>query len=423
MPTALHHIKRIGLFCLAIGFILAGSTGCVSSSGYAKKKITTTPIKTASTEIPEEELLDIGIPPTEVPELTEKELKKQGTSEEIRRSEGHYIPYHLKSTLQNSSNWGAVRVVPAEADDTDLRIETELIESNGEHFHLRVKAVDATGKVWFKNQYEAVGTSPKYENNVQGQKEVYQNLYNRASNDLVAFKNRLTPEEIQRIRTAGQLRFAAEFAPDAFGDFISTDSKTGRIRSHRLPAENDPMWQRVMSIRERENMYVDTVNEYYAGYYQNMWDAYQNWRKFNLVERLAVRQVKKDSIVRTATGILLIAAAIALEVGDVDNTRTLSNIMVLGGGQVMISGINISKQAEMHQTAISELSESFSGEMKPMIVELEGKKFELSGTVNEQYAQWQDILRKIYSEETGFDPDLSTESEDARATATGSSTE
>jgi hypothetical protein len=411
MSDLLHHLKRLGILCLAFGFVMALGTGCVSNNGYATRKITTTPIKTATTEIPEAELIDIGIPPTAVPKLTEKQLEKQGTKEEIRKAESHYIPFHLKSTLQNSSNWGAVRVIPEEADDMDLTLETELVESNGEYFVLKVRAVDATGRVWFKNQYEGTGTSPKYENNVQGQKEVYQFLYNRVANDLLDFKNRLTPEQIQTIRTVSQMRFAAEFAPDAYGEFIHENPKTGRVSLYRLPAENDPMLNRLMSIREREHMYVDTVNEYYAGYYNNMWDAYQNWRKFNLVERLAVREVRRDSIMRTATGILLIAAAIALEVGDVDNTSTLRNVMVLGGGQVMISGINISKQAEMHRTAIGELSESFSGEMAPVTVELEGKKYELSGTVNEQYTQWKGILRKIYLEETGFDPDLSAEEE------------
>ena len=330
------------------------------------------------------------------------------------------MPFHMKNTLQNSSNWGAVRVVPEEADDTELRVETELVESNGEHFRLKVKVVDATGKVWFKNQYETKGTSPKYENRIQGEKEVYQFLYNQVSNDLLAFKNRLSPEDIARIRTAAQLRFAAEFAPDAYGDFIGENPKNGKVTIYRMPADNDPMMNRLMSIREREHMYVDTVNEYYANYYNNMWDAYHNWRKFNLVERLAIREVKKDAWVRTATGIALLAAAIALEVGDVDNTSTLSNIMVLGGGQVLISGFNVSKQAAMHSTAITELSASFGGEMKPIVVELEGKQYELSGTVSEQYTQWKDILRKIYSAETGFDPDLSPEEAAAQEPETSS---
>lgn len=398
------HGYRFTLFCIGCAVLLGLNTGCASTNGYKKKKITTTPIKTAVTEIPEDQLLDIGIPPTHTPELTEKELKKQGTKEEIRKAEGHYIPYHLKNTLQNSSNWGAVRVVPAEADDTDLRIETDLVESNGEHLKLRAKVKDATGKVWFKNQYETKGTSPKYENNILGQKEVYQNLYNRIANDLLEFKGTLSKSDIHYIREVSRMRFAAEFAPDAYGDHVNEDPKTERVSLQRMPSEKDPMLQRLMAIREREHMYIDTVNEYYARYYEGMWDAYQNWRKFNLVERLAIREVRRDSIMQTATGILLLAAAVALEVGDVQNTSTLRDIMLIGGSQVLIGGINISNQAELHRVTIEELSESFSGEMKPVTIELEGKTYELSGTVNEQYIQWQALLKKIYLEETGFDP-------------------
>jgi hypothetical protein len=153
-------------------------------------------------------------------------------------------------------------------------------------------------------------------------------------------------------------------------------------------------------------MYVETVNEYYEGFYTQMWDPYENWRKFNLVERLAVRQVRRDAWVRTTTGILMIAAAIALEAGDVDNTASLRDLLILGGGQVVISGINISQQTEMHRVAIGELSESFGAEMKPVTIDFENKTYELSGSVDEQYTQLMGILRRLYLKELGIDEDL-----------------
>jgi hypothetical protein len=153
-------------------------------------------------------------------------------------------------------------------------------------------------------------------------------------------------------------------------------------------------------------MYVETVNEYYEGFYTQMWGPYENWRKFNLVERLAVREVRRDAWVRTTTGILMIAAAIALEAGDVDNTASLRDLLILGGGQVVISGINISQQTEMHRVAIGELSESFGAEMKPVTIDFENKTYELSGSVDEQYTQLMGILRRLYLKEIGIDEDL-----------------
>ena len=72
---------------------------------------------------------------------------------------------------------------------------------------------------------------------------------------------------------------------------------------------------------------------------------------------------------------------------------------------MIISGFNISKEAEIHEAAIQELSESFSSEMKPVVMEFEGKQYELTGSAEEQFMQWRELLRKIYFAETGFEPE------------------
>jgi len=69
----------------------------------------------------------------------------------------------------------------------------------------------------------------------------------------------------------------------------------------------------------------------------------------------------------------------------------------------MVDGFNISKQAEIHRMAIQELSESFGSEMKPVVMEFKGKEYELTGSAEEQYKHWRELLRKIYYEETGFE--------------------
>jgi hypothetical protein len=56
----------------------------------------------------------------------------------------------------------------------------------------------------------------------------------------------------------------------------------------------------------------------------------------------------------------------------------------------------------MHYEALQELGESFGSEMKPVVMELEGNKYELSGSVEEQYKRWRELLREIYYSETGF---------------------
>ena len=42
----------------------------------------------------------------------------------------------------------------------------------------------------------------------------------------------------------------------------------------RLPADNDPMMARVLNIRDREYMFVDTLNAHYEKFYTNMRPSY-----------------------------------------------------------------------------------------------------------------------------------------------------
>ena len=209
--------------------------------------------------------------------------------------------------------------------------------------------------------------------------------------------------EIKTIRTVSKLKFAREFAPDAFDSYLVKDKKE-RFSVKRLPADNDPMMDRLLNIREREYMYVDTLNQQYDGFYNEMWPPYENWRKLNYTEREAIKKIKQEALTKQLLGALLVAGAIVAGSQNPNMARIVAPAMVLVGGQVFISGWNVSKEAEMHSAAIEELSESFGDEMQPVIMEFEGQQYELTGTAEEQFKRWRELLRQIYFAETGFDP-------------------
>ena len=391
--------------CLSIKLIcLIVLSGCAT---YHAHKVGPTPIIQANEEIPEDQLMDVGIVVFNSAELTEEKAKKEGTHPDIRKAENHFIPYHLKNTLHQSSQWGAVRVVPAETNSVDLLVKGEILESNGEHLGLKIEVVDATGKPWLQKSYKEKAGAAFYSGNIPGEKDAYQDIYNTIANDMAKYKAQLGPDEIKRIRTTSKLKFAQDFAPDAFGEYLKKDKK-GIITINRLPADEDPMMGRLLRIREREYMYVDTLNEYYDVFYNEMWSSYEDWRKLNLTEQKALKKIKREAAIRQIAGALLLAGAIAMESRGGNNTRALQVGMVVLGGQVILDGFNISKEAEIHSAAIQELSESFGNEMKPVVMEFQGKKYELTGSAEQQFKRWRELLRKIYEAETGFDPDSPT---------------
>ncbi len=367
-----------------------------------------TPIMRAQKEIPEDQLMDVGIYTFTSEEISEKEAEDEGTSNEIRKAEGHFMPYHLKNTLHQSSHWGAVRVIPAETDSMDLFVKGQIKESNGEHLTLEIEVIDATGRRWFTKKYKKEATPTSYTGNRPAEKDAYQDLYNLIANDMADFRKKLTPEDINKIRTTAKLKFAEDFAPDAFDGYLA-EGKKNQTEIKRLPADGDPMMARLLKIREREYMYVDTLNEQYDVFYNEMWPSYENWRQLNMTERKAMREIKRKALTRQLLGALLVAAAIAAGSSDSSAGTAVQTGMILAGTQVIISGFNISKEAEINEAAIQELSESFGGEMNPVVMEFEGKQYELTGSAEEQFNQWRALLRKIYYAETGFEPDPSQE--------------
>ncbi|MGD9332824.1 MAG: hypothetical protein PVJ53_16040 [Desulfobacterales bacterium] len=391
---------------MAVGLLAVYSlplltSGCAS---YSAREVTPTGIQIANYEIPEDELLDVGVVVFSSPEMSEEEAQEKGTHPRVRQSERHFIPSQVRNTLQQSGQWGAVRVLPEAGQAHDVIVEGEILESNGQTLVLRVTVTDATGREWFQQAYEIEATGENYRDNIPWQKDAFQDLYNTISNDMAAYRELLTPEQVLEIRRVAELKFARDFAPEAYDEYLA-ENDDGELRPKRLPAGNDPMMQRLLTIREREYMFVDTLNQYYDGFYASMWPAYENWRKLDLTERLARAEVKRSAWLRQVGGVLLIAAAIAMEVAAGGNSSNiLTGLLVVGGGQVFLDGLNISKQAEMHSAAIQELSESFGADMEPIVLDLQGQTHELSGTAQEQYHQWRKLLKEIYLRETGIVP-------------------
>ncbi|MDR4508183.1 MAG: hypothetical protein MRJ65_08105 [Candidatus Brocadiaceae bacterium] len=375
----------------------------VSCASLNARKTAQTEIIHAQQQIPEHELLDVGLTVFESNEITEKKAKKEGTNPDVRRAENHFIPYHLKNTLEQSGHWGMVRVTPIESDSADVLVKGEVLESNGENLILNITVSDSSGGVWLRKKYKATVTEKDFKNLIPGQKDAFQGVYNTISNDMANYLKKLDPDEIKKISAISTLKFARDFAPSAFEGYLEEDTN-GKITLNRLPADNDTMMERLIKKRERVYMFEDIINEYYEGFYNDMWPSYENWRTLNLTERIALNEQKRSALMQQAGGALLVALGILAGMEGGDNAGIVTGGLVIIGGQIFLSGLNVSKQAKMHYEALEELGESFGSEMKPIVMEFEGKKYELTGTVEEQYKRWRELLHEIYYAETGFTP-------------------
>jgi len=360
----------------------------------------------ARTEIPAGQLLDVAVQVMGdgVPPGAERELEDEGLFLEVRRSEARYISVHLMDTLQTTGQWGAVRVVPEGADSMmDVTVSGTIVESTGGELVLELRAVDARRHVWFDRKYKEDADLAAYGDDPLGPREPFQRLYNAVANDLLEAKRELDADEVREIRTVNRLRFAAELAPAAFDDYLSTDRR-GRLQIERLPAEGDPMMARVENIRLRDELFVDTLNEHYANFYARMAPPYEELRHFSYEELEARKKLRRKATAKKVLGALAILGGLLSE-PDNYGEATAREAAVIGGVMAIQSGIGDSQEAKLHVESLRELGSSFKAEVTPMLVDVEGQTRRLSGSAEAQYAQWRELLHEIFVEETGLPAD------------------
>lgn len=373
-------------------------SGCASFSNKVADGVK--PI-VATQELDSSELLDVAIVVFDSEELTDKEIRELGLSEEIRRAEERFIPIHLKYTMQRTGHWGAVRVVPAE-NAAHVQVRGTIIRSDGEQLSLDIEAYDSRGVSWFENSYSEElglvdfhGTSP-------GEKDPFQDLYNTIANDLVEHRSQLTPDEIREIQQISELRTAQDMARDAFAGHLSRNEE-GRYSLIRLPVESDPMLKRVRAVQVRDDMLLDTINGYYEIYYNDLWQPYGDWRKLYNEELAALYEVKKQALTRQLFGLASIIGGVALSTGNNNlSSSNLPGVMVMGGAAAIYSGFQKQEETKIHRDVIEELSISFSSEAEPLVVEVVGETVRLTGSAEEQYQKWRAMLQQIYASETGL---------------------
>lgn len=394
--------KLVALFAL-----LALLAGCATSGQKNVKDQQV--LQKAVQEVPEDQLLDVWIELFNPGELPEDKDDARGLSMEIREAEARHMPVHLRNVMEKTGYWGAVRVVPRDTEGAEVLVSGTILESNGEDLELQITARDASGSEWFKRSYREDVEAAVYESE-NGKKDAFEALYHTIANDLAQFRDTLTDKQRIAIRQIAEIRFAADMVPDAFFSHVSKDDK-GQYRLDRLPAEEDPALQRVRVVRERDFLLIDTLNGHYDNFYLEMATPYQEWRKARSSEAAALREVKRKANTQKALGVAAILGAIAIEALGGSNTQvstgTMRDVMVIGGLYSIKLGIDTNAQSTIHQGAIEELGDSFSSEAKPMVVEVDGEVHELTGSAEAQYEQWRDLMRKIYSSETGLGPDSS----------------
>jgi len=399
---------------------------CVAGQGCTVNEVITadeTELIVADETVDESLLLDIGVVEFEDGVPDENDPLETGVFGEIRGAEARYLPYHLKTTLQGTGHWGAVRVIPSRSAFTDVIISGRIDKSDGEYVKLEVSIHDATGRHWYSKTYNAQTGVSSYSERRDRSLDPYQKAFNDIANDLQAYVAAMPPKQVSQVRQVSELQFFADMSPAAFGEHLDTD-KDGIVTIVRLPAENDPDAVRLRQIRERDRLVVDTLNEHYANFYYGIAIPYHAWRKTSREESINYRQVKRSATLQSLMGIVVLAGSLAMDTDSSSSSRqrmqrSIQSIGISQGIDQIFAGFTRRSEASLHVEAIKELSESFGSEAAPMVIDVEGETRRLTGTAAAQYESWRRLLKEIYEADTGFSSTVEVGSPAREAEPTG----
>ncbi|MBM5810724.1 MAG: hypothetical protein FJ191_01975 [Gammaproteobacteria bacterium] len=407
--------------------IVLVSSGCVVHETRPLPQLQATQ---ATASIAPEQLLDLGLHvfhPGVAPEIVENpELgEQQRIFVEIRRAEARYLPTHLRGVLEGTGHWGATRVVPASVQSFDVTVDGRILESTGTALRIAVTAVDATGRVWLDGQeFQGLADTRAYRPDRVSVRDPFENVYVAVAEALLAARNRLTPAEIAEVRRVAELRFAADFAPVAFSQYLAREPKTGRYHATRLPAADDPLLRRIGQIRERDYGMVDAVSEHYASFSEQIAAPYLDWRRYTYDEIVAEEKLKAQARNRIGLGAAAVLGAILIPDSCSSDTCARATDAArygaaAGGVAAVVSGLRKRGEAKIHTESIREISSGFDAAAAPLVIDVEGRTLRLTGTAEEQYAEWRRLLHELYREETGLVPSAPASGGEAQAAVPG----
>lgn len=375
---------------LALIGVLAG---CVTET----VKTTSVPtLSTYETELADDEILDIAIAVFD-PGIAEADVD-ENIYPEIRRAEATFIARELALVLDDQGVWGASRVVPSSDYISDVVVSGSIEQSDGESLVLNIEARDARGQLWLDKAYSGSTSRYAYQQTQRVKRDPFLGVYRKIANDLITAFKTLSREERLAIRNVARLKFAQSFAPAAFADYLKID-ESNITRAVRLPAESDPMMARITTIQQRNHVFVDTLQGHYDNFSGSMEGPYNEWRRLSYDETVALRELEQESRTQLIAGGLSLLAGVAAATSDNRDTRTAGAVGIYAGGSLIKSGLERRAEAKIHSLALEELGQSLEAEITPQVIELEDRTVQLSGTIEDQYSQWREILSDIYAAE------------------------
>ncbi len=324
---------------------------------------------------------------------------------ELRRAEANRFAYKLKEALEKTGQFGAVRVTPDATATGDLYLLGRIEQSNGEEVAIDIEAIDISGKQWLNETFDHEVTKEFQENQRNAGLDPYDPVFTEAAAAIVAELRKHSWHDLEELHYLADLRFGANFSESSFMQYMKVDD--GEYTIVRKPSDDDPMLQRVRAIRVRDQLFVDSLQDSYASFSQQMNESYLMWQQQSLLETEAERTAGRKAMGQAVGGVFLIGLAVlsavagarSKAVGSSAAGATGAIIGGMAGTSLLSESFKTSDEAKVHRDSLNELGKSVDMALAPQVIAFEKESVKLTGDAREQFTQWRAFLQKIYAEE------------------------
>ncbi|MDD9821304.1 MAG: hypothetical protein OXU98_00185 [Gammaproteobacteria bacterium] len=344
------------------------------------------------------------------------EWEKQGIYPELRRAESNRFALKMKSALQDSGEFGAVRVAPNASATGDLYVIGKILQSNGEDVKINITVTDISGKQWFSKDFSH-RVKERFHNDIRNKNknnDPYQPVFDKAAAHIVKQLKKRDAAQLAKLRNLTEIRFGASLSEETFAPYLEKAGSDGkRVRLAAAPADDDPMLRRIRAIRVRDQLFLDRMQTHYDTFDAKLEKSYLVWQQQSFTEVKAARAAKRKALTKGILGGVLLVAGLAAAQEATDDPHNQSTtgavggtLAAIGGGIFLASAWGDRAEMKVHREALAELGQSIDIEVAPQVVEFEEETAELSGDAAQQYAQWIEFLKKIYAIEATPDKTL-----------------
>ena len=352
------------LICLPTGYAIAKQAADDEGTAFRVER----DVRHLSVSIA---VFDPGIPPDE------SAHNRLEVYPRIREIESLFLPFVLRETLVRTTDWGAVRVVPEPELSAELLISGTITQSDGENLTVHIVAIDASGRVWIDKPYSDVDRTSRGRESGNSGMSGYQELYDKIARDLRVARSELDNKALRNIVEISLLRYAGHLVPSVFGDYLRNEPD-GSFSIYRLPAENDPIIERIERIRNVEYVMTDAVDKKFKELHAEIAFTYDLWRKY----RREYAQYKRDEAMYT-------------QFSTSDDPP--------GSYEAVLRRYNNYKWARLGKQEQEAWAEGFNNEVGPTVEAVEARVAELDGWVDQHYAEWDRMLSELFQLESAVE--------------------